>query len=118
MYPYIQFDEVTGQIVSYGSTNKSSFDNDPNPVMYVDSLDLDFENLYVLNGVLTERPMNTAKLINQTLVDLPTPCEIKINGTIYQCTDTNAMLNFNLPNTYKIQVSSFPCLDANFEITI
>lgn len=70
---------------------------------------------YVIDGEIAERPPQQTTLTNSTLTNLPTPCTISINGTLYNCTDDTAELYFNQPVLYTISVKAFPYLD--FETT-
>ena len=72
---------------------------------------------YVLAGVITPRPANTATLSGMTLQTLPSPCTITINGTAHDCTDDHCDLSFSQPGTYAVTVSAWPMLDATFEVT-
>jgi len=71
---------------------------------------------YVLEGEVTERPLNPATLDNLTLSNLPVPCKIVINGTQYDADEPEVELDLPMATTYKITVMSFPYLDAEFTI--
>ena len=70
--------------------------------------------VYVLAGVVTDRPTNPVVLTGLELTLLPVPCTILINAASYPCTEDHATLSFNLPGTYKITVKSWPYLDKEF----
>jgi len=72
---------------------------------------------YVLNGVVTPRPANSATIAGTELSNLPNPCTISINGSPYPCADTSAALSLTQSGTYAVKVSAFPYLDANFTVT-
>ena len=74
----------------------------------------DRDTKYVVDGVLTDRPANPAVLTGAVLSSLPVPCQIKINATSYDCTDSTATLAFDHPGTYTIKVIAFPHIDAEF----
>ena len=78
--------------------------------------DIDAEKEYVANGVRTPRPANPARLNGLGLVNLPSPCTIYINRQPYECTETVAALTFTYPGQYRVVVSAFPYLDAEFTI--
>lgn len=71
---------------------------------------------YVVNGKAVERPVNPATLTDLTLTNLPVPCKIVINGTEYECDDSQVDLELPMVNEYLITVVAFPYLDAEFEI--
>lgn len=71
---------------------------------------------YILDDTATERPVNTAALDLLTLQNLPVPCKIAINGTEYECNESEVQLDLPMSGLYKIKVSAFPYLDAEFRI--
>ena len=75
----------------------------------------DIDN-YVVQGIVTKRPISPTTISGTTLSNLPTPCTIKVNTTEYACTDTSATLSLTYSGTYKIVVSAWPHLDATFTI--
>lgn len=79
--------------------------------------EIDGSTQYVLNGVKTQRPANPARRQGACLVNLPAPCTIQINGTPYACADTTAALSFTYPGEYRVTVSAFPYLDAQFDLS-
>ena len=70
--------------------------------------------VYVVDGVVTNRPANPAVLTGATLSNLPVPCDIRVNQTVYKCTEDHAELTFDQPGTYTILVSAWPYLDGEF----
>lgn len=79
---------------------------------------IDPETQYIVGGQARARPANPAARQGQNLYNLPAPCQITINGKVYDCPDTTAALDFTYPGTYHVRVSAFPFLDAEFELTI
>jgi len=75
----------------------------------------EYDDTYYLtsNGV-EPRPPNPARLVGSDLLDLPCPCTITINGVAYACEDDHAELEFDQAGTYRIVVSKWPYLDAEF----
>lgn len=71
---------------------------------------------YVNSGIIEKRPNQSTQLQGATLRNLPIPCQIYINGTMYECDDGIAELSFNQPTSYHIKVVAFPFLD--WEVTI
>jgi hypothetical protein len=71
---------------------------------------------YVKNGEAEPRPANPAVLDNLTLRNLPVPCKIVINSSVYECDDTEVELDLPMAGNYFIQVKAFPYLDAEFQI--
>ncbi|WP_159990796.1 hypothetical protein [Pelistega ratti] len=110
MAKLINYDNETGRIISI-------LDGDLGSVWlnrgehFLLGVNADMSIHYVKNGIVTERPSQQTVLKNATLQNLPVPCEITINGKIYECTDDKAELEFNQLGTYEITVSAFPYLD-------
>jgi hypothetical protein len=80
--------------------------------------DIDGQTQYVVEGVATQRPVNTAKLVGSTLRDVPTGTVVTIGNSRYTVDDGHADLNFAYPGTYSLQLTCFPYLDTTIEITI
>lgn len=76
----------------------------------------DMETMYVENGLVIARPVCPAQLQGLTLSGLPSPCQISINGHVYECDDAEAELDFDSPGTYKVVVRAWPYLDKEFSI--
>ena len=72
---------------------------------------------YVLDGAIAARPANPTILTDTLLNGLPQPCTIAINGTVYHCADDHADLSLP-PGEYRITVSAWPYLDANFTLRV
>lgn len=71
---------------------------------------------YVANGKIATRPASSATLTGATLTNLP-PCDIRLNGQTYRCEDGQANLSLP-PGEYRVTVSAWPCLDANFTVRV
>jgi hypothetical protein len=69
---------------------------------------------YVKDGVITDRPEQKTTLEGSTLKNLPVPCQIHINGEVYECDEDHAELEIDLPGTYQISVTAWPYLDVEF----
>lgn len=76
----------------------------------------DLDKHHVVDGAIAERPANPAILIGATLLNLPVPCVVSINGREYDCDEATADLFFTHVGTYEITVSAFPYLDAKFTV--
>jgi hypothetical protein len=72
---------------------------------------------YVVDGAAIPRPANNTLLSGTLLNGLPQPCAIAINGTVYQCADDHADLSLP-PGEYRITVSAWPYIDANFTLRV
>lgn len=77
---------------------------------------LDGRIKYVSDGVVLDRPDNTAALSGLTLLNVPVPSTIRIGNQFYECDDGTAELAFNLPGTYTVKVISWPHLDKEFTV--
>jgi hypothetical protein len=73
---------------------------------------------YVLNGVITPRPVNPTTLTGMKLLNVPNPSSVTIDGVNpQQVTDGEVDFTFTQPGTYTVVVSSWPALDATFKVT-
>lgn len=73
---------------------------------------------YVLDGVITQRPANPSTISGMKISNVPNPSTVTIDGVNpTTVTDGEVDLAFTLPGTYKVVVSSWPALDAVFEVT-
>ncbi|MEN7429149.1 hypothetical protein VA599_00240 [Chromobacterium sp. TRC.1.1.SA] len=68
------------------------------------------------DGVIEARPHNPARLDGMVLRDLPAPCVLMLDGTSYDCDDTECELSFSLPGLHHIQVEAWPMQSAVFEV--
>lgn len=71
---------------------------------------------YVVNGIVTARPVNPTVLDQLTLLNVPAPCKMFINETPYHINDSTVELELPMSTKYSIFIESFPFLDAEFEI--
>ncbi|AVG17017.1 hypothetical protein CFN79_14795 [Chromobacterium vaccinii] len=60
--------------------------------------------------------MNQARLDGMVLRDLPAPCVLVLDGTPYDCDDTECELSFSLPGLHHVQVEAWPVQSAAFEV--
>jgi len=74
------------------------------------------ETQYVSGVALAARPQNPAVLSGCRLTQLPAPCTIIVNDTVYACDDSEADMEFDQPGTYRVRVIAWPCLDAEFNV--
>ena len=114
MHKVTIYDKGTGEILSVSSISQESINLNPQYGYVYDRFGTT-DNHYVVNGEIVERPPQQTTLTNSTLTNLPAPCTISINGTLYSCVDGTAELRFNQPVLYTIIVRAFPYLD--FETT-
>lgn len=76
----------------------------------------DLKTQYVKNSAIADRPPMPVRLIGSNLIGIPFPAEIRINGASYPCSEPIAALEFTYPGKYSVVVSSWPYLDAEFEV--
>jgi hypothetical protein len=77
----------------------------------------DMETQYILSGEITPRPTQLTTLTDLTLTNLPTPCQIIIDGTSYDGVDSPTVdLEFDESGTHNIKVVAFPYLDKEFSV--
>ena len=73
---------------------------------------------HIADGVITERKNNTTTLSGMRLLSIPNPSTVTIDGeNACVVTDGEVDLSFTQPGTYTVLVSSFPALDATFQVT-
>lgn len=74
------------------------------------------ERSYVVDGVVRPREEMNCLVNGKLLKNLPIPCEVFINNSTYHVDSSEVELDFDQPGMYKIKVSAWPFLDAEFEI--
>lgn len=72
--------------------------------------------VYVVDGIVVNRPENPTTLTGRTLHNVPVPATIKINAAIYEAVESEVELSFNQPGTYTVKVIAWPYLDKEFQI--
>jgi len=72
--------------------------------------------VYVLDGVVTDRPANTTTLNGLTLENVPVPAVVRIGTEIYDTNEATVELSFPFSGTYNVTVISFPYLDKEFQV--
>lgn len=77
-----------------------------------------FKDAYVVAGELVPRPANPTVLSGMALTNVPAPSVVYINGAKYDTHESTVELDFTYPGRYRIAVSSWPYLDAKFEVTL
>jgi hypothetical protein len=80
--------------------------------------DIDGQTHYVVDGVATQRPVNPAKLVGNTLTAVPAGTVVTIGNSQYAVDDGVADLHFSYPGTYSLQLACFPYLDTSIEVTV
>lgn len=69
---------------------------------------------YVKDGKLAVRPFMQAERELNVLKNLPVPCQIVINGAVYDCDEPTVELEFDQPGVYNITVRAWPYIDKEF----
>lgn len=72
--------------------------------------------MYVKDGALTARPAQRTKISGASLVDLPVPCRVVVNGEQFECVDGRADLVFPYAGVWKVAVEAFPFVKWEAEI--
>lgn len=106
--------DLTGRILHFAEVPAAMLVIQDDDIVYGKA---DPETDYVLDRTIVPRPANNTVLAGTLLNGLPQPCVITINGTVYQCVDDHANLSLP-PGEYRITVSAWPCLDANFTLRV
>jgi hypothetical protein len=83
----------------------------------------DMATAYIAEGVVAQRPDNSATLDGNVLSNLPVGSKMTIsassgNKQTYDITEATATLNFTRPGDYTVRISKWPMLDKEFQITI
>jgi hypothetical protein len=76
----------------------------------------DLQGHYVYQGRLLEKERLVASVIGNTIVGLPMPCTLTVNGQVYQCDDGTAEFNFTYPGTYVVVTESPAYITQTFEL--
>lgn len=71
---------------------------------------------YVFNGDAVKRPECPVILQGKTIVNVPVPAKITINGVDYDTNEAEVELDFNFSGIYNVKVLAFPYLDKEFQI--
>ena len=113
----VSFYDQSGRIISTVSGNAESIE------MTIESTDYPWiegdwfgKPVYVVSGLVTDRPENPATLSGLTLLNVPVPSTIQIRNQYYEATESTVELEFNLPGTYTVKVIAWPYLDKEFTI--
>lgn len=111
----ISFYNERGEITGSTSANEDTLavTKQHAPFPWVDG-EHDPATMYVNNGEAVARPVQATILDGTTLMHLPVPCVIEINGTEYECDDDTAELVFDQHATYNIVVRAWPYQDKEF----
>lgn len=111
----ISFYNERGEITGSTSANEDTLavTKQHAPFPWVDG-EHDPAQVYVRDGEVLPRPMQNTILVDTTLMHLPVPCVIDINGTEYECDDDTAELVFDQFTTYAIAVRAWPFQDKEF----
>lgn len=66
--------------------------------------------------VPTLRPPCPATASDRTLLNLPTPCRVQVEDTVYDCDETTVELEFDQPGSYKVTVFAWPYLNGEYTL--
>ena len=114
MTPYVVYDK-DGKILKNGHCKASDLQLQGEFVLDVIA---NSRAHYILDGDVTPRPENPARISGTTLTHLPNPSEVRIEDATVTVTDGLLELSFEFPGVYRVKVSSFPFLDREFDIEI
>ena len=113
----ISFYNTRGEIHTSMQGDESALqltiENSPDPWVEGDWFD---KGKYVLNGDVLDRPLNPTTLSGLTLINVPVPAVVLIDGVSYDTNESVVEIAFQYPGKHKIRVVSFPYLDAEFDI--
>jgi len=102
-----------GEIICKMLLSKEAYEaNKENPNIKIG--DVDSLTQYIKDGLVVNRPAQKTVLVGTVLTGLPSQCIIQINDAFYECNESTAELDFNLPGSYLITVRAWPYLDAEF----
>lgn len=109
---YNEIGEITGSLT--GDESGIELNKQMSEVPWVEG-DWFGKPVYVLNGVVTDRPVCPAVLNGLVLSDLPVPCVLDINGTKYNVDQSEVTLDLGT-GSFTITVIAFPYLDGVFHV--
>lgn len=110
---YIEYD-ASGRIICTCSLSEEIYELNKSKPMVEGSGDPQLH--YVSNGEISLRPEQLTTLTGLTLNNLPTPCQIIIDGTSYEVDEPMVELEFDEPGTHNIKIVAFPHLDKEFTV--
>lgn len=79
-------------------------------------VDTTFDNPYVLDGALAERPENPATLNGTVIENIPVGTVLLFDQQYAIIDDGTAELEFPFPGTYSVTIYCFPYLNKTFEV--
>lgn len=71
---------------------------------------------YVDGGIVRDRPAMQLGRVGNRLINLPDPCQIEINGTVYQVEGGEVDLDFPQSGTYRLLIQAWPYKDSELEV--
>lgn len=111
--------DAKGEILLTGSTARYQIEAQvlqPGQQLVEEKADLMSD--YVAASHVAPRPANTSTLAAMKISNVPNPSTVTIDGgDPVTVTDGEVDLEFDQPATYTVVVSSWPMLDATFEVT-
>lgn len=118
MIKFFIYDIDTGEITrSFFSTDVEAIALNLQDGEQAIEVDASFTNPYVLNGELAERPENPATLNGTVIENVPVGAVVSFDDQSFTVDDGTAELDFLFPGTYIVEVSCFPYVTKNFEVT-
>ncbi|MBM2884912.1 hypothetical protein JFK97_10985 [Chromobacterium phragmitis] len=112
----VQFDPATGRIIQTGSSRLENVEIDRACGQSIIAGMANALTEYVRDGAIVSRPSNPARLDGMTLRSLPVPCQIIIDGRVYECSDSECALSFSHPGHHVVTVEAWPMQSATWEI--
>ena len=108
---FARYDVSTGRILAVGRVPAEFLDlQDPPFVLGKADIDMD----YVHGGAITRRPKLKLQFSGGVLKGVPAGAVITVDGEKYHADGSDLEMNFSAPGVYKIHVSLWPYLDAEF----
>ena len=117
MIKFFIYDSQNGKIMrSFFSTDVEAITLNLEDGEQAIEIDTRFNNPYVSDGALAERPENPATLNGTVIENIPVGATVYFDGQSFTVDDGTAELDFSFPGTYSVEVACFPYLTKNFEV--
>jgi hypothetical protein len=122
MSAYVVYEKHTGRIIRAGQCQdglESRMAVGPLEAAIAGAGDPTVHYVDLKTGAVREREPIAVQVTGTTVSNLPAGgCTLTIDGTSYRVDGTVARLNFNLPGTYRVRVTSSTFRDTDIVVTV
>lgn len=122
---FVGYDPATGEIKSWGRMSIAglatlSGRDDSGGLLYVHDVKAHPSTHYVdtAKPKVMKKKVCPGRVSGASIVGLPVPCVVEIEGKTYEIDDGSAELDIDVPGRYSVTVRSVPYKERVFEIEI